>query len=676
MNDDRLTALQTIRQRLCTDSELWDINGDVMPFLSDFTLVETMREDGSWADVSLDDPHPKRWAAVDHLDRLRALARSWCQPISPLAGNDAVREAVLRGLDCWYTHDPQPPQWWWREIGQPLLLGETLLCMKDVCDPSYITRARPAFTVQGPIYQYAAENGVWVAWTHILYGLITDDPKLVAKAYEAISNITCYFQLGEGIRADQSFQMHGALLYSGGYGAWFAADVSRLVAAAAGTAYAWPSHPVDRLTAYVLDGCRWMVRGRTFDPGVIGREIARSGHSAGLIYSALRYLASLDHSRQAEVHASTVVDRAEGRSLVTGNRHFWCSDFMAHHRPDYYMSVRLTSSRLLNTDCPYGGEGRRNLHMADGATFLMRDGDEYRDLYPAWNWRHIPGTTVTQVEGELDQAGLSRPGERDFAGGASDGQVGCAAMDFSRDDLQARKAWFLFDDGMVALGADIRATANAPVRTTLNQCHWRGPTYLTGVEGPLVAGEYPLEPGASCWHDGLTYHVIDGKGTLRLGPQSGAWSDIGEGSPNPVTCNVFDAGIDHGLHPIEATYAYIVLPDLKITPVENDPKRFVIVTNTPALQAVWHRIAQRGHAVLYQPGTVVFPDGQHITVDRPCILLYHPHEDGSTELTIAQSEQLDGLIHLRLERHRQYSLRVSLPPQEYAGSSMTILIER
>jgi len=305
---------------------------------------------------------------------------------------------------------------------------------------------------------------------------------------------------------------------------------------------------------------------------------------------------------------------------------------------------------------------------------IMRDGDEYRDIYPAWNWRQIPGTTVVQEDGEFDPDALRNYGERAFAGGASDGSVGCAAMDFSRDGLTGKKAWFFFDEGLVALGAGITADADAPVSTTLNQCLWRSPALLSGTETPLAAGTYPLASGMAFRQDGVTYRILDGAGTLRLGEQSGAWSDCGVGSPERLSLNVMNAGLEHGVKPNAAHYAYAVLPGNTAREVgADDPTRFVILRNDETLQAVWHADNRRGHAVFYAPGAITFPDGQQLGVDLPCIVLYHPHVDGSITLTLAQPEQRDGMITLTLSGHISTMLSLSLPPGEYAGSSLTVV---
>ncbi|MHB9132418.1 MAG: polysaccharide lyase family 8 super-sandwich domain-containing protein [Armatimonadota bacterium] len=653
--DQLLDTLEIIRRRLCAEGSEGAPN----------ELMAAMLPDGSWADVVYENDHLKDWTAAEHLSRLKTLARGWYR-----AGeyDDAVLQAVLCGLDAWYARNPRNPNWWWNQIGAPLLLAETLLYIKGHCDRSYIERAIPAFTCHEPVTRFTGQNLVWTATIRAYHGILTDEPERVSLAFALIGKEVHVFPGEEGLQPDMSFFQHEALFYSGGYGQEFAAGVGRLIALCAGTDYAWPAPLVDRFAAYLLDGCRWMVQGRTFDPGACGREISRQGHSAERFYTGLRYLASFAHARQAEAQAAV-----SGQSPLIGNRHFWCADFMAHHRPGYYLSVRMPSTRVVNADWACcGGEGRLCHHIADGATFILRDGDEYRDIYPVWNWRQIPGATVVQEPGEFDPDTLRGFGEHDFAGGASDGRVGCAAMDFSRAGLSARKAWFFFDEGMVALGTGITATQDAPVRTTLNQCHWRGPTLLAGTEKPLAADEYLLTDGSAFWHDGVTYRIFAGEGTLRLGAQSGAWSDCGVGSPERQTLAVLNAGLDHGVKPVNASYVYAVLPDVdEGNAFTDDPTRFVIVENTPVLQAVWHAGEERGHAVFYEPGVVVFPDGQQIGVDTPCILLYHPGTEGAT-LTVAQPAQREGMLKLQLKGRITTTVSVSLPTGEYAGSSQTI----
>jgi chondroitin AC lyase len=669
MPQSRLAALDLIRQRLCAEPPMSEHACRPADPAVVVDWLAALSPAGSWADIDYANDSLKDWTARLHLMRLGQLAHAWHDPASPLHRSPALLAGILRGLDGWYARNPQNPNWWWNQIGAPLLLAETLLRLKGACDPSYITRAEPAFLCHEPIDRFTGQNMVWTATVKIYHGILTDNPARATQGFILVGRELRVLPGEEGLQPDMSFHQHGNLLYSGGYGQGFAGDVGRLIALSAGTAYAFPPALIERFARFLLDGSRWMVRGKTFDPVAIGREISRCGHGAARFVDGLRYLAAVDHPRRDEARAAAAVDPAKGLSLVSGNRHFWCSDLMTQHRPAYYLSVRLASPRVLNADMACcGGEGRLCHHMADGVTLIMRDGNEYRDLFPAWNWRQIPGATIEQEAGDFNPETLRRPGENAFAGGASDGSIGCAAMNFSRFGLKARKAWFLFDEGLVALGCGITSNSPSPVRTTLNQCHWRGPAFLEGQDRPLAEGSYDLAPGVAFRHDGILYRILDGKGTLRLGPQTGAWSDCGVGSPDTVTLPVLNAGLDHGPQPAGATYAYAVMPG------KADADPFVMVKNGPALQAVWHTGERLGHAVFYEPGMVDFPDGQRIAVDRPCILLYRTAKDGRRVLTLAQPEQQDGLITIRLTGTCPATATLSLPVREYAGSSISLIL--
>jgi chondroitin AC lyase len=672
MSDARLEALTILRRRWCDAGDGTSTDGAPEAPADIPALLASQLPDGSWPEVVYTPGDLKDWAAADHLRRLRRLARHGYQAGEASPERAATWTAVQRGLDAWFARGLVNPNWWWNQIGAPLMLGEVLLYLGDACSPTHLAQAEPAFTCHEPILRFTGQNLIWTATVQLYHGLLQRDPDRVSRAFVLIGRELRVLPDEEGIQADMSFHQHGKLLYSGGYGQGFAADVGRLMALAAGTVYAFPPAMVALYARVVLDGACWMVRGRTFDPVACGRELSRQGHDAGRLREGLRHLAAIAHPRQAEAQTAAACDPAAGRSLVIGNRHFWASDLMVQHRPEYYVSVRLPSPRVWNADMPCcGGEGRLCHHLADGVTMIMRDGDEYRDLFPVWDWRQIPGTTVVQAPGELPPELLRRKGERPFAGGASDGQVGCAAVDYAFSGLTARKAYFLFDHELVALGAGITAPGPHPVRTTLDQCHWRGPAWL-GATGPLAAGTYPLAPGATLWHDGVAYEVLDGAGTCRLGDQRGAWSDCGVGSPTPLALPVLNLGLDHGPAPAGATYAYTVRPGLA-REAAADPGRVVVIANTPALQAVWHARDLLGQAVCYAPGEVAFPDGQRLSVDRPCILLYRPMPDGRVIFTVAQPEQQDGLLTLRLRGRRQGLLGGSLPTGPHAGASLTLV---
>jgi chondroitin AC lyase len=670
---DRLRdALPLLRERFCENAN--SVNADLAPLVGRANeFLASQGSDGAWPDIRYEPGELKDWHAANHLRRLLAMAQAWYDAISPLHGDTRLLEAIQRGLEHWFRLDLQNPNWWWNQIGAPMLLGEILLRVDPACPRDLVARAVPAFERHRPAARFTGQNLVWVAGVTLRHGILLRDTSLVTLSFTLIQREVRVFPDDEGIQPDMSFHQHGRLLYSGGYGQGFAADTARYLWLAHGTPFEWPAHTAALLTRFLLDGSRWMVRGRTFEYGAIGREITRAGHSAERFFAGCAFMARVPGPRQSEFADLVRNAGKPGVAHAQGNRHFWCSDLMTHHRRTFSISVRLASRRLLNADAPCcGGEGRQCHHGADGATYILRDGDEYRDIFPAWNWRQVPGTTVEQHPMPLSPDTVRGRGEPAFAGGVSDGAFGCAAMAFSRSGLSARKAWFFFDEGMLALGCGIRSRAGVPVVTTLNQCLRRSPVHLAGQDAPVPDGEIRLPPNAAIWHDGIAYHILDGTAVLHLDERTGAWSDCGVGSSEPLSRSVFTLSLDHGSSPLGAAYAYRVLADTPLPLLAAGAGSLPrVIRNDAAIQAVWHEAATLGYAIFYEPGSLTFPDGQGITPDRPCLALYRQAGPTGLQLTLADPVQRGGAIALHLSGRVAGRVAVDLPDHERAGASHT-----
>ena len=109
------------------------------------------------------------------------------------------------------------------------------------------------------------------------------------------------------------------------------------------------------------------------------------------------------------------------------------------------------------------------------------------------------------------------------------------------------------------------------VATNVNQCLNRGDV----VSAPRDPHGWEV-----MWHDSALYLVPQSaKIEYEAGPQTGRWSDIGTGSDQAVTKDVFSLTIAHGAHPRDASYQYIVLPDV---PSPLRKSRPLIVSFDPA----------------------------------------------------------------------------------------------
>lgn len=441
---------------------------------------------------------------------------------------------------------------------------------------------------------------------------------------------------------------------------------------ASGTGFAFSPAQVELLTGLVLDGHQWLSRGATPDYGAIGRQVARPAQSAAYLRQVAGDLLQLPTGRESELQA--LCDHLDGRAgpPLCGNRHFWRSDLMAHHRPGYYASARMFSDRLVNTDRPHNGEAFKSHHIADGCTLVLRSGDEYRDLFPLWDWQKIPGTTVElapELAGEV-----CRQGSRPFAGGVSDGRYGLAAFDFERDLLAAHKCWVFFDEGIACLGAGITCTSPHPVVTTLNQCALQGEVVvcIAGKTRILPPGTHLLENPEWIHHDRVAYFFPQpARVHLEIGPRTGSWQQISHSAPDePLTRELFSLWLDHGAGPQQVSYAYWVIPDISLDTVSAPPWR--VLSNHPQLQALRHEGLGLTGIAFYQTGRLDLPQGGSLAVDQPCLVLLR---EGQPTWTVSVSDPenrpLQVAVEIATRSGTPQLLRFDLPGGPEAGRSLS-----
>lgn len=374
---------------------------------------------------------------------------------------------------------------------------------------------------------------------------------------------------------------------------------------------------------------------------------------------------------------------------------------MSHQRPGYFTSARMYSTRNQNMESPYNSEGLKNHYLGDGANFISRTGREYFDIFPVWDWRRIPGTTVVQKPDMPAAEDIREKGVTDFVGGVSDGEYGAAAFDYIKetDSLSARKSWFYFDDAWVCLGAGIRSGSVFSVNTTVNQSWLNGPVHVsthTDLQTIAPQSDIVRDDLAWVWHDSVGY-IFPGRAEVHMTnqSQSGSWFDINKQIDSPVdkiTEDVFKLWIDHGSQPQEGEYAYFVVPGVSMSDMGHSSYLDVIkvVSNTEALQAIQHRVQGMVQAVFYQPGRLVITDHLEIVMKNSGMVMVQYHNGELLSVSVADpSRRLDevnfsvsqslpeisGEADARMEWNEETghtNIRVNLPRDQWAGSSVVL----
>jgi chondroitin AC lyase len=665
-------------------------------------LLASLKQDGSWDDIDYANAHRTNWDPSNHSRRLFQICRAYNKPSSIHFHKSEVKSKILSIIDFYITRKPVSDNWWYNAIGAPTNLGPALVLMKTG-DEFAIDQAQLEAYADALLNYYTESakkwpgattgaNKIWLLSSSIDKSCIKNNEEVLRENFRlAFEEAEIMPGTKEGIKIDNSFYQHRTQLYIGGYGMSFMSDISYFAVLAAGTDYRMSDAQMKVITDILVDGYRWFIQHSAFDFGSYGREISRPGAgSSQRLVSLINRFISINAPRSREL--SQFIDFINGKApfLNPGNRHFWKSDIMVHHGSDFYLSARVPSKRTMGSET-MNDENLRKKWLPWGATNIMIDGDEYRNIYATWDWSRIPGVTSVLEDipgGKPFIGGAYIVSTSDFAGGVSDGTYGFAAYDYSWDNVSGRKAWFFTPEAMYCLGAGIKTSGENPVITTVNQCFSSGEvTVLNNKKTSLVDGNTVTSPGIK-WihHDRIGYlFPSGGEITVKNMDQTGTWYDINlSQSKAPVTNKVFSAWIDHGKNPIDARYEYIVVPFKDLSEFSRWQKKNPLkkVLNSTDIQAVYDKKGNIYGIAFYKAGSVTLREGLNVETDKPCLLLIQAVSNGGyiisvsdpTELLKEVNIKISGILHGQEAANNSdgtTSINFVLPSGDEAGKSVT-----
>ncbi len=624
-------------------------------------LPATLTAEGAWPDVDYRSPQRANWPTTLHVNRILQMTQAWARPETPAETKATLAAAIHRALGYWAAHDFQCPNWWSNNIGVPQTLGTAALLLGDELHPdeyAYLTQTVLPRTKIG----MTGQNRVWLAGNTLMAGLLRKDDATVANAAATIFSEVVVTD-GEGIQPDDSFHQHGAQLQFGNYGLSFAGDIVKWAAILRGSPWALPPARLTIFRGYLLDGLRWTLWHGKMDISSCGRQLSPASPAAkgASVLRVMTAMTRVDPDHAADYAAVVRGNTPGGENPLVGCRVFPRSDYLLYRRPTFCASLKMCSKRTIGGES-LNSENLAGYYLADGALYLYRTGDEYTDIFPAWNWRRIPGVTTPQHPGALPHFATIKE-TATFVGGVTDGTAACAIFDYARDGVTAKKAYFCAGDMLVCLGAGIRADAVAdPIATTVNQCLLHGPVHLSGDVETRDMKEDARTGTDIHWieHDGTRYTFPQGGTvTVQRGEQSGSWRTVLNVSGVPKaaqTRQVFTLYLDHGTHPADATYAYVISPAGAAPAV-------TLLANTTALQAV--QLNGLLLTVFHAPGTVTAA-GHTLAADHPCLLLL---DLAAPHVTVADPTQQLPALTLTLDGK---AVDITLPRGAHAGQSLLV----
>ncbi|HAS6229624.1 TPA: hypothetical protein I7179_14360 [Vibrio vulnificus] len=587
--------------------------------------------------------------------RIFTLARAYKLPGGELENDPLLLAMLVESLaflhdNFYHVGTAEWGNWWHWQLGIGRVANNTLVVLYDelpqeiisnyvdasryfVPRPTHLSEGYGAPYSSAPLmFESTGGNRTDNAQVVLIRGILDNNENEIKSAVESLSSIIPFVTEGDGFYQDGSFIQHKDLPYSGTYGQVMVEGLGMLMGLVANTPWQANDPNLQKIYPLLLEAfAPLLVDGKMMDM-VNGRAISRiSGQNQkvgqAMLSSMLLYLpgAPENYKQQLGEFLKSQLQRSENgiaqptifssyqlaQQLLTDNQikpqaprsthtQFAEMDRIVHHRPTWSFGIAMHSDRVGNYEC-INGENLKGWHTADGMGYLYNQGSaHYNNYWPLVDSFKLPGTTTLQVERSLCSGQLSaqrdgRQGSMDWTGGASLEQYGIAGMQFVswNQDLEAKKSWFMFDDEIVALGADIRNKSANDAVTTLENRKIPENSKVT-FNGKLLADNRSVEQpltSLSIEFDSskpsVQYLSLDEQ-PIKVSKvcRQGNWADIGTNKGELTGCFI-EATLQHSAE-TNGSYAYAIVPSLSNNFDSAKQLPIDVVANNSQVQAVAH----------------------------------------------------------------------------------------
>jgi hypothetical protein len=489
--------------------------------------------------------------------RLYDMTLGWATTGSEYYHNPNLLNDIIAGMDWMYQNrfnegsSKKGDYWFAYEMVAPKRVCDITLILKNNLTSTQISNYLKGVNKSQPSYldntgaNMIYNTRVWAVWA-----IIEKDSARMWSTHDGLESVLPYVTKDDGFYTDGSFIQHYNYSYAGGYGAGLFNDLSPLLWFFEGTTWQIDSPDKDNVHKWVLD---------TFEPNLFQgqmihlnrqREMSRYDRdtivgTSDRIIQGLTSLVQLNDAQYADNEKSMIkyhVQNSGGnyyntdiwyivklksimndaavtpRPVLTGNYQFYNQDTVVHRRPGWLFGLQMHSSRIKNSE----SGNLENLHgwyLSDGMTYLYENPTDYLNNY-MWTVdpHRLPGTTVDRLTTRANKADAQyqdNKGLRDFAGGVVfEDSYGVSGMDFQQHgyagmDLNAKKSWFMFDNSVVALGADINSTSGRNIETIIEN------RALNSAGDNTLTVNGTVKPAAAGWSEtmnGVNWVHLDGTG--------------------------------------------------------------------------------------------------------------------------------------------------------------------
>jgi hyaluronate lyase len=556
--------------------------------------------------------------------RLQSMALGWATPGSALQTNAALAAAVMSGLDWMNTNvysvsvtaSTDYGNWYDWEIAAPMAFDNTALLMYPALSGTQVTNYCAALDNFAPDGQVFINTGF--AWGPLtgantannvevmaLRGILGKSSARIAEAVSNLSEVFPYSEGGDGYFADGSYVFHGNIAYNGHYGWVQLQSVGDLLNLLNGSTWQITDPQLPNIYSWINNGYEPLIYGGAMMDMVRGRFIGSSTDdefNSGA--SALAAVASIARYAPA-ANGQALLAWVNAPLLPPGQFHFGGIDREVALRNGFGFGLSMSSSRIANYENLFSTDDLKGWFTGDGMTYLYlgtTDTHYTSDFWATVDYYHLPGTTS-----ETNATPQPSTTDQDWVGGAQVanqyGVAGISIHPVNNDGsgyltLVGKKSYFMLDNEIVCLGAGISSADNNVIDTTVeNRRLGSSLTNNFWINGrqipPTIGWSSNLTSVSWCALDGVGGYYFPGGGNnlfATFAANSGSWTAVhpGDSDSSTHTDNYLELYFKHGLHPVNASYAYVLLPNMTATSVSNYAAApdIIVLTNMPTVQAV------------------------------------------------------------------------------------------
>ena len=581
-------------------------------------IATTLDSNGQWNDLNYKDTEPANWQLLIHLKRIKDMALAYSNPHSSFYAQQSVKNSIDAALGHWLKNRYKSSNWWHNEIGVPQQMRDIIILLQTQLSPAQL---KGALEVLAQYHLYDNTVGANLTWSADLgfhYGLLTGNQELMQKCRDLMVK-EIKVTAGEGVQPDYSFHQHGSRLQMYQYGKAFLWENVRIAWQLHATSFAFPQEKIDILTDFVLQGWQWMARGIHTVPGTMDRSSSRKNelHSPD-IRALLPYLIALAPAKKDSL--TNVLRNQNSIDALNGFRYYPYSDFAAYHQKDFSFFLKTISERTLTTES-INNENLKGHLLNSGDAYLIRDGEEYYNLMPVWNWEYLPGVTAFK--------GADKIKRQSFAGSVGNGRIGLTSMDYlllskdGRSSINAKKSWFCVGDKIICLIAGLKGDHLDTAYTALDQCRWRGDVIVNKQTNKITEGDHLFTHLKWIYHSGFGYIPLgETSASVQLHTATGSWKTINRSETDErLKEKIFMPVLLHEGLTNSQSLGYMLAYCKNSREAERLSKKpsCKIVRNDSACQSVSF---EDGTLMVsfFQPASVNFKNVR-LSVDRPCLIL-------------------------------------------------------